>query len=421
MPGSRVRNWTVLFVAATAATALTACSSSSKSTGVGGSSGSAGTGYNGVALKKATGDGLKFGFVTQEGAATGDFTQAAVGTKVAQGYINDELGGIGGRPMGIDQCITDGTPEKAQACANKLTGEKVLSVMTGVDLGAPSSIPLYENAKIPLTFGAPAQPQEYASPYAFYSLGGTPTQVPAVSRFIKDKLGATSVISIGTDAPAAIGAYTTFIEGPLKKLGIASSYVSAPAGTADFSTQAQQAVSKKPGAIVMLVGPQDCIKVIKALQGAGSTIPAIGTGSCVVPELFSQASAAAKGMYFTGETQQLQQSPETDELKQFRYAFKKYGGKSESKIDAYTLLGFQSTMNLWELSNKIGVANLTSASIISFLKATKDQHNWLSTPYTCAGPPAPKFPSICHPAATVYQFDGKNLVDVGSFTGINLL
>jgi branched-chain amino acid transport system substrate-binding protein len=419
MSGLRARKWAVLFVTLTAATALTACSSSTSASG--GSSGSTSTGYNGAALKKATGAGVPFGFVNQEGAATGDFTQAAVGTQVAQDYINNELGGIGGRPMNIDQCITNGTPEKSQSCANKLVGDKVLSVMTGVDTGAPASMPIYEGAQIPLTFGAPQQPQEYASTNAFYGLGGAPSQVSAVARFIKDKIGATSVVTIGTDAPSAIPAYKYLLQGPLKKLGIAESYLGAPVGTADFSTQAQQAVSQAPGAIVLFVGPQDCIKVIKALQGAGSTIPAIGTGACVVPALFTQASVSAKGMYFTGETQQLQQSPQTDEMKQFLYAFQKYSGAAESTIDAYTLLGFQSTMNLWELSNKIGSDKLTSASITAFLKSTKDQHNWLSTPYTCAGPPVKTFPAICHVVSTVYQFDGKGLVDIGSFEGMDLL
>lgn len=424
MSSSRARRGAVLFVAL--ATALTACSANETSSGSSkepsnGSSASAETGYNGAALKKAAGDGVKFGFVNQVGAATGDFAQAGVGTKVAQAYINNELGGIGGRPMDIEECLTDGTPEKSQSCANKLIGEKVLSVMTGIDLGAPTSVPIYESANIPLTFGAPIQPKEYTSPNAFYSIGASPVQVPAVARFIKDKLDAKTVVSVGTDAPAGVSSYTTFIEGPLKKLGIASSFIAAPAGTADFATQAQQAVSKKPDAIVLLVGPQDCTKLIKALQGAGSKIPAIGTGSCVVPELFTQNAVAGKGMYFTGETQQLQQSPVTDEMKQFLYAHKKYADEDLSKVDAFTLLGFQSTMNLWELSNVIGVDKLTSDSIPAFLKATKQQHNWLATPYTCVGPPVAAFPAICHTDATFYQFDGKSLIDVGSFVGIDLL
>ena len=427
MLDSRAHKRAVLFVALTAATALalTACSGSSNSASSGNSKStggdSSGTGYNGAALKKASGVGVEFGFVNQVGAASGDFSQAGVGTKVAQAYINNELGGIGGRPMKIEECLTDGTPEKSQACANKLIERKVLSVMTGVDNGTPASVPLYESAKLPLTFGAPQAPVEYADPLAFYSLGGTPTQVPAISRFLNEKLGAKTVVGIGVDVPAAVDAWNTFIAGPLKKLGASSTYIGAPAATADWATTVQRAVSKKPDAIVFFLGPQDCTKVIKALQAAGSKIPAIGTGACVVPELFTQAATAGKGMYFTGETQQLQQEPVADEMKQFLYAHKKYAGEDLSKVSAYTLLGFQSTMNLWELSNKIGVDKLTSDSIVTFLKTTKDQHNWLSTPYGCAGPPAPKFPSICSTKATVYQFDGKALVDTGAYVGIDLL
>ena len=44
-----------------------------------------------------------------------------------------------------------------------------------------------------------------------------------------------------------------------------------------------------------------------------------------------------------------------------------------------------------------------------------------STPYTCAGPPVPSFPAICHVSATMYQVKDKSLVDVGSFEGLNLL
>lgn len=411
---------------------MTACGSSSSKTAANppaasGSTGSAGatgsTGATGSATNGATVSGtpVKVGLVNQEGAATGDFTQVTVETLAAEKYINQELGGISGHPLQVDSCITDGTPEKSQSCANKLIGDKVVSVMTGVDLGAPAALPLYSGASIPLTFGAPAQPAEFNSKDAFYALGGTPTQVPAVAEFAKERLHAKKVVSIGTDAPAAVSAYNTFIAAPLQKLGIQSSYTKAAAGAADFAPQVQQAVSQKPDAIVLLVGPQDCIKVIKALQGAGNSAPAIGTGSCIVPELFTQGASAAKGFYFTGETQQLQQSPSTDELQKFLHVNQVYAKQPLSKVDAYSLLGFQSTMDFFDLANKIGASKVTSSTIRDFMKATKDQHNWLSTPYTCAGPPIAAFPSICHPDATMYQFNGKALVDVGSFNGIKLL
>ena len=67
-----------------------------------------------------------------------------VGNEVAEAYINEQLGGIGGRPLEVVRCATDGSPEKSIDCANQLIEAGVVGVMEGTDLGADAILPVAE-------------------------------------------------------------------------------------------------------------------------------------------------------------------------------------------------------------------------------------------------------------------------------------
>ncbi|MGH9289238.1 MAG: ABC transporter substrate-binding protein, partial [Acidimicrobiales bacterium] len=58
---------------------------------------------------KATGEPIRIGFVNSEGGAF-SVPELRVGNEVAETYINDQLGGVKGRPLQVTRCTTDGSP-----------------------------------------------------------------------------------------------------------------------------------------------------------------------------------------------------------------------------------------------------------------------------------------------------------------------
>ena len=57
----------------------------------------------------ATGAPVVVGFVNQENAPAGSFPELRLGAQAALRYVNEELGGAGGRPIQLATCATAGS------------------------------------------------------------------------------------------------------------------------------------------------------------------------------------------------------------------------------------------------------------------------------------------------------------------------
>ena len=61
-------------------------------------------------------------------------------------YVNEELGGINGRPMEAVTCNLDITPESSVNCANEFVEQNVVVAVQGVDVAADAALPIWEQA-----------------------------------------------------------------------------------------------------------------------------------------------------------------------------------------------------------------------------------------------------------------------------------
>src|ERR1700712_652373 len=70
------------------------------------------------------------------------FPEVLAAEQAAVQYVNAYLGGIGGPPIELKSCETDGTPATSQRCANQLLDGKPVAVIGGADVGSPGAIPV---------------------------------------------------------------------------------------------------------------------------------------------------------------------------------------------------------------------------------------------------------------------------------------
>ncbi|MDP1807365.1 MAG: ABC transporter substrate-binding protein, partial [Acidimicrobiales bacterium] len=112
------------------------------------------------------------GMINQEDAPIGSFPEAREAAQAAVAHVNDDLGGVNGRPLRLEVCRTNGSPESSAACANSLLEKKPVAVLGGVDLGAAASLPVFEKAGIPYIGGTPALGEELTSGAAWMLAGG---------------------------------------------------------------------------------------------------------------------------------------------------------------------------------------------------------------------------------------------------------
>ena len=90
-----------------------------------------------------TGETIVIGMTNQEGSPAGSWPELRVAAQAAVSYINTELGGLYGRPLKLDTCVTDGSPEGSTKCANQILADKPLVVVGGADTGSDASMPIY--------------------------------------------------------------------------------------------------------------------------------------------------------------------------------------------------------------------------------------------------------------------------------------
>lgn len=79
-------------------------------------------------LAPPTGEEMVIGLANTEGTPGLDFPEIRLNIASAIDYLNQH-GGVGGRPIEIENCTVNGSPETSQACAQELTGKGVELVM----------------------------------------------------------------------------------------------------------------------------------------------------------------------------------------------------------------------------------------------------------------------------------------------------
>lgn len=259
-------------------------------------------------------DAIKVGFLEP---SIGDAAVPAVtpGRKGAVDYINNELGGIGGRPLQLVVCPTDGTPEKGVSCANSLVRQNVVAVLDGTSYSASAALPILQSAGIPL-IGAGAQTGEVNQDAKGVYYIGVPLQAFAIGQlqsFAQQRLNSAALTLAGTTPGRDY--VESFVEPVAQQLGMQFTPVFYPPDNPNFSVVAQTIVARNPaiGGAIDLHDEQACISLIESLRSAGFDSP-IYMGFCTqfLDELSNTAGIqisstvwlprAAK--YADGQTQQ---------------------------------------------------------------------------------------------------------------------
>src|ERR1700685_2942880 len=119
------------------------CSSSSSSTGAATPAASAPSTASASALGTSAASSsakpLNIFFFDEEGAsAAASSPESYQAAEAAVDYVNDNLGGIKGRPLKLTHCESLGTPDSVITCANPAVDDKADVVIKGVDVAGGS-------------------------------------------------------------------------------------------------------------------------------------------------------------------------------------------------------------------------------------------------------------------------------------------
>ncbi|MCU1454708.1 MAG: hypothetical protein JWN46_2854 [Acidimicrobiales bacterium] len=379
---------------------LAACGSSKKSssTTTSSSGGSVTTaGSSGGSANKATGSPITIGFINQEGDPTASYEDWHSGADAAIGYINNELGGIGGHPIAYKFCATKAAAG-GDTCANQMVDAKVPMVMGGYVFNTGPMLPLLKSAAIPYISGAGLISADFASDGNHYFLhGGSLGTFLGVVSYLKSS-GIKSLAILHSDAPPGVLAAQVVQKG---LANVKTQLVPIPATSADM-TPIVSSISGQPDAVLLLQGAPLCGSVMKTIADLGYKAQVIVTPGCVAQDVVKVAGKGAEGVMYLSSTTPFSATTDPD-IKLLNDSLAKYTSKQPS---ARAVEGFALVLAIRDIITKAGGASATAATINTTVKNSKNVKQRLAGPYSCNPPPLAKTPAVCNDSVEIWQLKG---------------
>ncbi|WP_419229331.1 ABC transporter substrate-binding protein [Gordonia sp. CPCC 205515] len=371
-------------IAATCAFSVVSCSSDDSSSGSGADSSAAEE--SGV---KATGDPVKVGLFNP---SKGPATQGGVtsGRDAAVNYINNQLGGINGRPIEVVDCGIDQTaPESTISCANQFVQAGVVAAIDGYDSESQSAVPILTSAKIPLVGQIPFNTATGASADNRVYFGPPPAAFLVGFMQTLKQQGKTSLTLANADLPQAHQVFDGLLAPLGKQLGIDVKSVYYPPAGPNFTALATTLAEGNPDAAGLMTSANDntCTKLAQSLRSVGYK----GTmfmAACTefIDTMGSQAVGAET--YSPGwQPPAIESAPEP--AKSNLKVAQKYIDEAGGTGGFYAYGTFSILTDFVNGLNQAKVTDFTGPNVLTALKGLSGFQSFLGPQLTCGKPTTP--------------------------------
>jgi branched-chain amino acid transport system substrate-binding protein len=405
--------------------ALTAAACSSGSSSNATSPASAGSSAPAAALGASAASSsakpLNIFFFDEEGAsAAASSPESFQAAEAAVAYVNDNLGGIKGRPLKLAHCESLGTPDSAINCANQAVDAKPDVVIKGVDVAGGSAVPIVTGAGLPYVTLNAGSPDEVDHKLAFSLSSGFAAQFAPVAAYAKTK-GYKSLGVIYTN----VQPLSTPLNGPFAQLlakdGI--TYVPEPVDitAANVTSEYNALVAKHVGAILVVTTLAQCTASLQARSSLSDSTPLFMSSSCNVPSALSSVSASTTdGTIFA--FQDTSAVPGDADTKTYLQAMKTY--EPSASVGSFAPSAFESIMDFYRaMLTAKDPSTLAAASVATTLKSAKNIPLFMGggETFSCGMSFFAGESSVCTGAAFLASYDGGIFKLAGAYNASQLL
>jgi branched-chain amino acid transport system substrate-binding protein len=361
-----------------------------------------------VAAPKPTGDPIVLAMISQE-SGPGALPDARLAAEAAVAYVNKEVGGAGGRPLQLETCITDGSPEQSSGCANRLLEKHPVAFVGEFEVGTTGSMPIIERAGVPRIGPAAVTPELIQSPDSFAMGLDLVPGWSSWTEYLTTELGAKKVNFIAIDfsgGPVIQQIVKSVAEANGAKMGATSVY---PQTATDVSPQMAAVIGGSPDVIVAVPSGSTCVPLMQSHQSLAADVPLFLPGICGDPRILAAAGDAGEGTYI-GFSRLNPYDTSDPEVATYRRALDTYATEKVA-LSEFASNSFAAVVNVKALIDSLG-ADITPAALKAAVAATVDQPNFMGEPYSCAQPHK-LTPATCANSQRMLQVKDGALVDVG--------
>lgn len=363
----------------------------------------------------ADGEPIVLGMINQENTAAGSFPELSLAAQVAIDWVNEELGGVDGRPIELEVCNTEFSAEGSTRCGQRFVDLGVPLVLGGIDVFGNGIDTLTQN-DIPFVGGIPVSTQSATSPSSFQWSGGTWGATVAMAEY------ASTVLEVER-AAIVYGEFGSITEGAqygqavFESHGVETQLVPFPILATDISGALQAAASSQPEALIVLVADTGCRPAFEGIAALGIDAVSFYTGACAAPNILDALDPAiTEGAIFNVEGEIGSADNPDPDFSLYTAVIERYGNGLDA-AGAGTVT-FRSFMNLYSILRGLGADGIDSASVTDALQAQENTPSFAGHPYTCDGQQLAGLPALCSPQQVLAELRDGELVQVGDWIDV---
>lgn len=353
----------------------------------------------------ATGDPVRIGFVNLEGGAAISLTELRIGAEAAVAYANDHLEGVGGRPIELVRCDTDGTEASSSDCANQMVDEGVAAVIMGQD-GHPAAVAsTVSQAGIPYFTQAGNSTEEFTSPGAFSVTGGVSAALAAFAQHASDE-GYDSFDLVVIDTPAATGAANALGAALFAAAGVELNVTPVAPGTPDLAPQLTAVASGGADAVGLLADANLCTAFFRSAGQISLQLPKYVYGACISQSVFSSVPGTAIDGTFSAVTIQL--GGDDEDFQTYRAVLDEYAGDDADPTSILMAQGYVAVTSFVRATQGL-TGDPTPETISAAIEAVSDVDLPLGggITFTCDGSAIPAFSQVCSAGELIVRLDAE--------------
>jgi branched-chain amino acid transport system substrate-binding protein len=336
--------------------------------------------------------------------------EATQAVQAAASYINDQLGGVGGRPIKIVPCSTDGTEASDQNCAQQMVISKVTFVQGGLSFNSAAWYPILKPAGIPVIGSLPLAPSEFAATDGFNFDSGTALSSAAMASYVAKLPNVKTVSIVVNDVPASLAQVPSF-EAVLKSFGVKSKVVEYSASATSLLSTYVAAESGSNAILANLATP-NCITFANAAASQNNKLPVVFQGTCNTPSVYQAAGNKLNG--WVTDLPFGDPYGSTPDARTFQTVMKKYA--PSAPIDQFSQAAFADLMTVYlNVLKPVGPNNITSAALVKQVSDAAGGQVFMGPAYKC---PGSVMPAICVSSVVYTKVAGPKYSYDSAFTDV---
>ncbi len=364
----------------------------------------------------ASGEPILIGMVNQENTPAGSYPELSAAAQAAVEFVNQELGGVGGRPIELEVCNTEFSAEGSTSCGQQFVEAGVVAVLGGIDVFG-NAIDVLADNDIPYVGGIPVSEQSVTAPNSFQFSGGSwGAAVAFADHAVANDAEKVSIVygDFGSIVDAA-----QIAKRVLERSDVAVQMVPYPVIATDLNAPLAAATSDEPDAVFVMAADTGCRAGLEGLHALGVQATKYFVGACASPAITEQAgSDATEGVVFNVEGPVDRADPSADQSL-YDGVIAKYGGPGLDPIGAGTV-SFRSFMNLYRILSGLD-GEITPAAVTEALRAQVDTPSFAGHPYTCDEQQFTGLPAMCAPQQILTEMRDGQLFQIGDWIDVGAI